>query len=335
VPAVGVAAWIAAFGAPNLRLALTETLVVAVLSLSFVLMAGFVGQVSLATLTFAGVAAFLLARLGEAAGIPFPWSPLLAIAITTVLGALVSFPAVRIRGLQLAVLSYTGAVAIEEVFFRNPKLVGLGSTATAPPPSLFGWDFGPASGRIGQAGVFPYRPFVFFVLLAAVACALFVANVRRCRLGLRLLAARGNENAAAACGVRVSRTKLLGASLGCFLAACAGVLWAYKYIQFNERSFQAVGALDFIALAYIGGITMVSGAFVAGFFASAGLFYALISNGHPPLWYGLAYGVGLIVVTIYLPGGVASLAPGLRRRWAARRAGSPVRRSRLATAEPR
>jgi len=318
-PALAGAALIMGFGTSHIRLALTETLIVAVLSLSFVLMAGYIGQVSLAALTFAGVAAFTLARLTEGAGVAFPWSALLAIAIATAVGAAINFPAVRMRGLQLAVLSYTGAVALQEVFFRNPKLSGIGATVTVPPPSLFGWDFGPASGPKRTAGVFPYRPFCFFVLIATVGCAVFVMNIRRSSTGRRFLAARDNERAAAACGLHVPRTKLLGATLGCFVAACAGVLWGYKYVSFNEASFPAAGALDFIAWAYIGGITMVSGAFIAGFFTAAGLFYALINNGKPPLWYQLAYGVALIVVTVRLPGGLASLGRIGRNAWHARR----------------
>jgi branched-chain amino acid transport system permease protein len=309
-------------GSSALRLALIETLVVSTLSLSFVLMAGFVGQVTLAELTFAGIAAFALARTGDALGLGFPWSPLLAIAIGTAAAAVLSFPAVRIRGLQLAVVTYSGALALEQVVFRNPKLTGVGGYVTAAAPSVFGRGFGPASGPKRIAGVFPYKPFCVFVLIVTVLCALLVANVRRSRVGRRLLAVRANERAAAACGVAVPRTKLLGATLGSFVASCAGVLWAYKYVQFNSDSFPASGALDFIALAFIGGITMVSGAFIAGFFASAGVFYALVNNGHPPLWYGLAYGVGLIVVTIHVPGGLAAIGPRVRR-WRRRRS-APV-----------
>ena len=61
--------------------------------------------------------------------LPFPLSPILAIAITTVVGTLVSLPAVRIRGIQLAIVTVAAATAIEEVLFRSPSFTGLGGMA--------------------------------------------------------------------------------------------------------------------------------------------------------------------------------------------------------------
>ena len=89
------------FASSELRLATIESLIQTVLVLSIVLLAGYVGQVTLAELTFAGFSAFMLARFAGRAGLPFPLSPLLAIAVTTVVATLVSVPAVRIRGIQL------------------------------------------------------------------------------------------------------------------------------------------------------------------------------------------------------------------------------------------
>ena len=261
-----------------------------------------------------------LARLADVYGIGFPWSPLLAIAITTVISAFLSFPAVRIRGLQLAIVTYSGAIAIEQILFHNPKLTGVGGFVTSPAPEIFGAPFGPGSGPKRTPGAFPYKAFGFFVLAVAVLCGLLVANVRRGAVGRRMLAVRANERAAAACGVHVPRTKLLGATVGCFVASCAGVLWAYKYIQFNSETFPASDALDFIALAYIGGIAMVSGAYIAGTFASAGIFFAIWSGGSgPPRWQLLASGIGMVIVAVRFPGGLASAAPAVRRWWASRR----------------
>jgi len=325
VPVIGTAVLVLGWGDSGLRLAMIESLVVATLTLSLVLMAGFVGQVTLAEMTFAGIGAFMLARFAATRGLPFPWSPLLAVLVTTLLATIISFPAVRIRGLQFAIVTFSGAIALEQILFRNPKFTGVGGAAVVPPPDIFGRPFGITS---GARGTFPYKPFGFFVLGVAVACALMVANVRRTSLGRRMLAVRANERAAAASGIHVPRTKLLGAALGSFIAATAGVLWGYDYQTFDASSFPAGRALAVIAFAYIGGITMVSGAFIAGMLTSSGFFFALISTGNsPPKWQTFAAGVGMIVVAIKFPGGIASAGPALRRSWTRLRTSDARQRS--------
>jgi branched-subunit amino acid ABC-type transport system permease component len=324
---VGAAAWVLTFGAGRFRLAMTETMIVTVLGLAVVMMAGFIGQITLAEFTFAGIAAYALARLADVDHIGFPWSPLLAIAITTAVAGLLTYPAVRIRGLQLAIVTYTGSLALVAVVFRNPKLTGMGTVVSVPPPSVFGAGFGPSSSRPGQPDGFPYKPFGLFVLAVCMACTLLVVNVRRSSLGRRMLAVRSNERAAAALGVNVPRTKVLGASIAGFLASCAGVLWAYKYIQFNSASFAVERSLDYVALVYIAGISMVSGAFIAGLLTGGGIFFAVVNGGRQPSWINLALGIGMIAVALRFEGGLASLGPALRRRMMLWRMGAtPSRR---------
>ncbi len=317
VPSFAVAIWVLGFGRSGLRLALIQSLIVAVLTLSLVLMAGFIGQVTLAEMTFAGIGAFMLARFTDRAGWPFPFSPLMAIALSTVIGTLISIPAVRIRGLQFAIVTFSGAIALEQVLFRNPKFTGVGGAAKVPAPDIFGKAFGIGSGTPGGENVYPYKPFGFFVLIVAVLAGLLVANIRRTNVGRRMLAVRANERAAAASGIHVPRTKLLGAALGSFVASTAGALWGYSYQTFDATSFPAQAALAIIAFAYIGGIAMVSGAFIAGLLTSSGFIFTLLSNsgGAPPRWQTFAAGVGMIVVAIKYPGGIASAMPAIRHRW--------------------
>jgi len=250
------------------------------------------------------------------------------VLVTTAIATLISFPAVRIRGLQFAIVTFSGAIAIEQLLFRNPKFTGAGGAATVPPPEIFGKPFGISS---GVKGTYPYKPFGFFVLVVAILCALMVTNVRRTSAGRRMLAVRANERAAAAAGIHVPRTKLLGAALGGFIAACAGSLWGYSFQTFDATSFPAQRALGVIAFAYIGGIAMVSGAFIAGLLTSSGFFFVFMAyvqgdSSSPPVWQTFAAGVGMIVVAIKFPGGIASAGPAFRRfrsRLLARRSEPP------------
>ena len=107
--------------------------------------------------------------------------------------------------------------------------------------------------------------FGFFVVAVMVVLGLLVANLRRSDLGQRMLAVRSNERAAAAAGINVRNVKL--AAFGDRLLhrrASRGALYGYNFSSVTVGRFSALTALSLIALAYVGGITMVSGAVFAG-----------------------------------------------------------------------
>src|SRR5207237_1158252 len=100
-----------------------------------------------------------LARAGTIWHLPFPISAIVAVAATTTIGVLVSLPALRIRGIQVAIVTLAAAVAIERLLFRNPAFIGRRGIAHVDAPELLGRRFG-----ITGAGEYPYRPFGFVVL---------------------------------------------------------------------------------------------------------------------------------------------------------------------------
>jgi branched-chain amino acid transport system permease protein len=216
---------------------------------------------------------------------------------------------VRIRGIQFAIVTIAAATTIEEVLFGSPSFTGPGGVASVPQPELFGVNLG-----IIDVGAYPSKAFGYFVLFCVALCAVLVVNVRRTATGRRMLAVRANERAAAAAGINVPNTKLLGASIGSFVAAIAGVLLGYKYVDFSNVGFEAVRGLQVVALAYLGGIATVSGAFVAGAIAPAGLVFALLGSEASESQL-LISGVGLIIVAIKFPGGIASLAGPIKRQF--------------------
>jgi branched-subunit amino acid ABC-type transport system permease component len=299
-----VALAILSFGDATLRLATIQTMFVTTVLLSIVVLTGYVGQVSLAQLAFAGFSAFMLSRVDV---VPFPFGPLLAIAITTAVGTLIGIPALRIRGIQFAIVTFSAALVFEQLLFRSPTFVGSGGIARVDEPELFGIEFG-----ILADGPFPRRIFGIAMLAVTMACALMVANIRRGPLGRRFLAVRINERAAAASGINIARTKLLGAAMASFLASVAGVMFAYKSVTFNGGGLEAQQGLEILALGYLGGVGYVSGAVIGGLLSPSGLGIALMTGGEPSVNLFILTGVGLILVTVLLPGGISSLRP--RRR---------------------
>ncbi len=238
------------------RQALIVSLVFALLTLSVVVVTGFSGQISLAQLAFAGVAGFASIRLAEH-HVPFPIALVLAASLATVIGVIVGYPATRVRGMSLAIATLAMAVAIEELVLASPSVsrtAMLGSSA--PRPFLFGLDVG-----IGATGTGNFRPaFGFTVLVVLVLCGLGVANLRRNRTGLRWLAVRANERAAAAAGIDVTRAKLGAFAVSSFLAGLCGVLMAYSVTTLSPTSFMVIGALVAVALTYLAGVSSIGGA---------------------------------------------------------------------------
>ncbi len=300
---------------PLWRGAIMTTTIATVLALSLVLLSGFGGQPSLAQMAFAGVAGFSLSKMAMQWDIPFPIAPILASLVAMVFGVLVGIPALRVRGTNLAIITLAGGVAINEFVFKNPKYVGDASTGGAkiPNPKLGSWDLGLILGD--QAS----RP-VFGILLVAVALvmALAVANIRRSASGRRMLAARSNERAASASGVNVGRVKLEVFAASSFIAGVGGCLIAYRFGSVSDASFGSVASLTALAVAYLGGITCVSGAVTSGITASAGVAFFAMSRLTDVFgqWEVFIGGVLLILTAILNPEGIAG---GIRAQVAGRR----------------
>ena len=268
------------------RLGLVNSLVGAVICLSLVLLTGYVGQISLAQMAFAGAAGFSLAKMVSAWGVPFPVAPLVAAVLAAVVGVAVGLPALRLRGLSLAVVTLAAAVAVEEAVFKSPALTG-GFEGTQVPRL-------PGVGRAGTVG------FGLVALAVLVAVGLGVVALRRGRLGRRFLAVRANERAAAACGIGLTTTKLTAFALSAFVAGLGGALLGYGQGRLSFGSFGVFVSLSYLAAAYLGGIASVSGAVVGGLLVPSGLVFTVVDGKYQLLITGLA----LILVAIARPQGI-------------------------------
>lgn len=296
------------------RQAIIVSMVYALLTLSVVVITGYVGQISLAQLALAGVAGFTVIRLLEAR-VPLVVAMVLAALAATAVGVLVGIPATRVRGMSLAVATLAVAVAIEELVLASPSLSGGPAGLAVPRPSLFGLDVG-----VAATGTDNFRAvFGIMVLVVVAASYAVVANLRRGGTGVRWLAVRANERAAAAAGIDVARTKLTAFALSSFLAGLSGVLLALATTTLSPTSFMVVGALVAVALTYLAGVSSLGGALLAAALAQAGVVTTVLnswSGGDAGDYVFALTGVGLIVMAIVAPAGLTGV---WRQRWAALR----------------
>jgi len=308
------------------RQALMLSLIGIVVCLSLVVITGYVGQVSLAQVTLAGVAGFVVSHMIVTAGIGFPWGPLVGSFAGVVVGLIVGASALRVRGASLAVVTLAGVVAIEQFGFANSRWGAGPNGSPVKQPTLFGFNIGTNAGFRGLDDKVPSPVPGFLYLIVVIALCLLVAQLRRSVLGQQMLAVRANERAAAAAGIHVARVKIIAYAISSFIAGTAGWMYAYNFGSVSAARFGFLIALGFVAFAYIGGITMVSGAVIGGLVATEGLvpyfFQELLHiSGN---WTLLVGGVLVIVTLIQNPEGVAGTT--YRKHQASKQAKASVRR---------
>ena len=231
--------------------AFVTTFAMGLVLLSVVVVTGYAGQLSLAQFALAGFGALVAGRLVDARGWPFPLALLAGVVATVPLGALFALPAVRARGINLAIVTLGLGTAIELMIFNNSRFVGGYSGTLIGKPHLFGWDF--------NAIVHPARYAVVCMGLFTVV-ALMVANLRRGRSGRRLLAVRTNERAAAALGISVPGAKVYAFAVSAGIAAIGGTLLAFrKDVVIYGSEFSNFISIPVVGWSFIGGIGYLFG----------------------------------------------------------------------------
>jgi sulfate-transporting ATPase len=281
--------------------AFTVTLCVAMVLLSIVVLTGYAGQLSLAQYAIAGFGAWVAGRLVASQGVPFWLGLIIGVAATVPLGIAFAIPAVRTRGINLAILTLGLGTAIELILFDNTDYTGGISGTLVGDAKVFGYDISAIS--------HPTR-YGIFCLICLVIAVLAVGNVRRSSSGRRLIAVRTNERAAAALGISVPGAKLYAFGLSAAIAAVGGILIAFRSTAINYPDFTNFTSISDVGYAVIGGIGYLLGP-VAGATLAPGALWSQIFN---ELGSGIAKYIPLI-------GGVSVIAlvllnqNGLVKEW--------------------
>jgi len=266
---------------------LSRVALFAVVALSVTVLTGWAGQLSLGQFAFVGLGSFTTYAL-HARGMPFA----VAVAYATVGGViaalLIGFPALRVRGLFLAVTTLAFAVATRSWILTRDVFVGHSATVYLPRGTFAGIDF------------HSQRTYYYLCLAVLVATTLVVAHLRKTGIGRTIIATRDNEPAAASFTVSPTVAKLTAFAVAGGLAALAGGLLAGLRVQFGADAFGPELSLLIVATTIIGGIGSVGGALI-------GAAYVI---GLPAIWGNNATvalftsGIGLLLLLLYLPGGL-------------------------------
>lgn len=273
------------------------TITVAIMMLSIVVLTGYAGQLSLAQFAIAIFGAYVAGRLTAMYDIPFLVAIIAGVAATVPLGLLFAIPAVRTRGINLAILTLGLGTVLELVLFKNQNLTGGIQGTLLPEPFFFGINLG------SKAYPERYALFALGVLLLAI---LVVANLRRGRSGRRLLSVRANERAAAALGISVYGAKLYAFGVGAGIAALGGVLYVFRNTAASYANYTNFDSILLVGNTLIGGLGYLAGAPLGGTLFGGGFNSRILNSLGSGIeaWIPLIGGVGLIVIILLNQDGI-------------------------------
>jgi ABC-type branched-subunit amino acid transport system ATPase component/ABC-type branched-subunit amino acid transport system permease subunit len=302
------------FTAPSTQQIFTEVLAFSICATSLTVLTGWLGQLSLGQMAFAGLGALFAARLAEV-GVPF-W---LAIAVSTVasaiLATIVGLGSLRVRGLYLAVVTFTFALCAQQYFFTLPILSG---------QSVDGADLPFPIGRLFSLSFPGQRTYYYLVLAILAVILLITSRFRDSGVGRSIMAVRDNENTAASYTVRPAWEKIRAFAIAGALAGLGGALLsgAFANVAFGGPGsfFLVDGSLGLVAIVVIGGMGSVTAAVIGSIWVIG--IPALAPNNQ--ILGLLASSVGLLAVLMYFPRGLNQFSYDIRDAfltWADRRFG--------------
>jgi branched-chain amino acid transport system permease protein len=262
------------------------TMIFGMVVLSLLILTGWAGQISLGQFAFAAIGGY------TAALVPLPL--LLRLILAGLAGAaaalVVGLPALKMRGLHLAITTLAFALATSAVLL-NPNYLGQALPTALERPSFLGFD-------LEDQRVFYYST---LALLALVVTA--VAGLRRSRTARALIAARDNEEAAQSFGINLVGSRLIAFAISGFIAALAGALFAFHQHGVQAIAFAPEVSVRMFLITVIGGLGAVSAPLIG-----VALFHGvltLISTN--PLVGFLATGGGGLLLLLVAPGGLAQM----------------------------
>lgn len=288
--AVTVALFPVVFGV-DLVIKGTALLIFAIIGMSLVVLTGWAGQLSLGQMGIVGVGAAVAATL------TWRWNVDLTLTLVAggVAGGLAAFavgvPALRLRGLYLAVTTFAFGLTVE-YWLLNDRFFGWFPTdRRVERPPLFG--------RIDVSS--PTRFYAFTVVVLVLVTAA-LRSIRRSRTGRAIVAMRENERAAQSYAVAPARTKLTAFVVSGVVAGIGGALFAHLNQSFSVSSYGTQESFAVFTSAVIGGLGSLGGALLGALYLRGTRWFITSSE-----WLILSSGLGVLFVLLALPGGLGSL----------------------------
>jgi len=235
----------------NYWLAIVNTIGIAVIgAVGLNILVGFTGQISMGQGGFLAVGAFTSSLLATRAGLPVPLSVACAVVATAGIGAIAGLPALRLKGLYLAIATLASQEIIEFVIRRWRWLTDGHGYFDVPRLSVLGWQVQRASYE---------RSWYWIILVAASLSVICARNVFRTALGRSFMAVRDQDIAAQAVGVSLTRAKLSAFALSSGYVGLAGALTAHYTELVTWERFTLEVSVQYMGMIIVGGLGSIAG----------------------------------------------------------------------------
>ena len=281
------------------------------------LLTGFNGQISVGHGAFYGVGAYTAFLLVADQEWPFWAAAAGAAVVTFALGLLVGLPALRIRGLYLAVVTLALAALFPQVLKRFGDLTGgsQGRQITRQEtPEVYDFNRPPEGSDLA-----PDQWRFYVILIVTVIAFVLVRNLVRSRVGRALIATRDNETAAEVVGVPLARMKVVTFGLSAMLAGIGGAMQTYLEGSVNPSKFEISLSIEILVMVVVGGAATIIGPAIGAFLVVELPEWLPSDTPQASL---VLFGLLLVLLMRVAPGGVVGLS---RQLWAkvARRVNPP------------
>ena len=266
------------------------TLMYIALAVSWAIFSGPTGYMSLAPAAFFGVGIYTTAILRNE--LPLGVIIVAAGIVSFIVALLVGLVTLRLKGIYFAIFTFGLVVLIGQlVLYYDIHILGVRGHPVTPTT---------------------YEIMYYCMLGLAVATLLAAYFIRRSRLGLALQSIGGNEEAAAHMGVNTTRVKVLTFAISAIFMGAAGAIMGARMVFVDPAATFSVGySFSPVLMAVFGGMGQLYGPVIGATIFSL---LEIWLSGRFPLYYAIIFGIILILVILYLPGGVVGLIPKLRNR---------------------
>lgn len=303
------------FVAPNsylLNLLVLTSLYVG-LAVSYELIAGEVGALSLAHPAFYGLGAYTVAILAARYELPAIVTMPIAAILAAVLALLVGIPSLRLSGYSFAI-GTLGFATISQLVAKNWIEVTSGPMCVTgvPAASILGASFG------------SLQPFYYLILGVVVVVFLFTRQITVSRIGRTFKAIREDEALASAVGIGSNRYRLIAFAASAGLAGILGGTYAYYINVVCPTELDLSLTLTLLVILFIGGLGSLRGSVLAAILITA--LPEIFRVAHE--WRLVAYGVALLVTINLFPGGIEEILTRIERWFRRRGLGGPWNETR-------
>jgi branched-chain amino acid transport system permease protein len=268
-----------------------------VVALGLNLLTGLSGQISLGHAGFFAIGAYVATVATSKYGVPYLVGTALAVACGWLVGLIVGFPAVRLKGLYLAIATLAFGIGIERTIYHFKGITGGAYGLDVPTPAIFGYAFNT-----------PTKLF-YLVLAFVMLSVLFLSNVVKSRPGRMLIAMRDSPLAASSMGINVPRLKVLAFAVSAAMSALGGVLYAPIINFISVEHFTLWLSITFISMIVVGGLGSTTGSFLGAAFV---VLVPELLRGFGA-YHQIIYGMAMILVFIFWPKGLVGIAALLAR----------------------